>query len=160
MELSAEEVQETPEKGVQRKREASVDMGGEQNTLTRSRLWLCFPPPPGSSADSWTISPNSAISSKSSCRSEDRIQSPWIQPNGSPERDEDPRFVFLLFAAPVAFFARSSAVVLSFPMAVERRRREWRSRTRQRSKRKKKENGHAQCGRLGLAAFKGPLPSG
>ena len=82
MELSPEEIQETSKEGVWRKREAAVDMSGEQNTLTRSRLWLRFPL--GSRADSWTISPNSAISSKSSCRSEDRIQSPWIQPDGSP----------------------------------------------------------------------------
>ena len=43
MELSPEEIQETSKEGVWRKREAAVDMGGEQNTLTRSRLRLHLP---------------------------------------------------------------------------------------------------------------------
>ena len=40
VELSTEEVQEAPEEGVRRERKTPVDMGGEQYTLTRSRLWL------------------------------------------------------------------------------------------------------------------------
>ena len=158
MELGPKEIQETSKEGMRRKREDAVDMSREQNALTRSRLRLRFPP--GSRVASWTISPNSAISSKSSCRSEDQIQSPWIQPDGSPERDEDPRFIFLFFTAPVAFFARSSAAILSFPMAAEQRRREWMGWAKWRRERKKKGNEHARCECLGFAAFKGLLPSG
>ena len=45
----------------------------------------------------------------------ERIQSPWIQPCGRPDRDEDPpRLVALPFAFAVAFFARSKAAVFSF----------------------------------------------
>ena len=139
------------------KRETAVDLGGEQDTLTRSRLRS---PPSGRRADLWTISPNSAKSSKSSCRSEDRIQSPWIQPDGSPKRDEDPRFIFLFFAAPVAFFTHSNAAVLSFPMAAEQRCREWSCYARWRRERKKKGNEHARCECLGFTGFKGLLPSG
>ena len=43
MELGPKEIQETPEKRVRRKRETAVDMGGEQNTLTRPRLRLRLP---------------------------------------------------------------------------------------------------------------------
>ena len=43
MELGLEEIQETPEKRVRGKGETAVDMGGEQNTLTRSRLRLRLP---------------------------------------------------------------------------------------------------------------------
>ena len=43
VELGTEEVQETPEEGVRRKRVAPFDMGGEQYTLTRSRLRLHLP---------------------------------------------------------------------------------------------------------------------
>ena len=43
VELGTEEVQETPEEGVRTKREAPVDVGGEQYTLTRSRLRLHLP---------------------------------------------------------------------------------------------------------------------
>ena len=43
MELSPEEIQETSKEGVWRKRETAVDMGGEQNTLTRPRLRLRLP---------------------------------------------------------------------------------------------------------------------
>src|SRR3954464_14300482 len=47
----------------------------------------------------------------------DRIQSPWIQPCGSLDRDEDPpRLDARPFAVTAAFFARSRAVVLSFPI--------------------------------------------
>ena len=50
----------------------------------------------------------------------ERIQSPWIQPGGRPDLDEDPpRLVRLPFAFAVAFFARSSATVFSFPMATD-----------------------------------------
>ena len=43
MELGTEEVQEAPEEGVRRKREAPVDVGGEHYTLTRLRLRLHLP---------------------------------------------------------------------------------------------------------------------
>ena len=45
----------------------------------------------------------------------ERIQSPWIQPCGRPDRDEDPpRLVALPFTFAVAFFARSKAAIFSF----------------------------------------------
>ena len=40
MELCPEEVQKPSEERVRRKREALVDMSGEQDTLTRTRLRL------------------------------------------------------------------------------------------------------------------------
>ena len=43
MVLGPEEIQETLEKRVRRKRETAVDMSGEQNTLTRPRLRLHLP---------------------------------------------------------------------------------------------------------------------
>ena len=47
----------------------------------------------------------------------ERIQSPWIQPCGRRDRDEDPtRLVALPFAFAVAFFARSKAAVFSFTL--------------------------------------------
>ena len=71
----------------------------------------------------------------------DWIQSPWTQPFGRRDLDEDPpRLVDLPFAFSVAdaFFARSSAAVFSLTMAancarVGQRHREWR-RTRWRGK--------------------------
>ena len=57
----------------------------------------------------------------------DLIQSPWTQPFGRRDLDEDPpRLVALPFAFPVAdaFFARSSAAVFSFTMAVGETREE------------------------------------
>ena len=57
------------------------------------------------------------------------IQSPWIQPLGRPDREEDPpRLVAFPFAFAVAFFARSRAAVFCFPIiAGETRteRRHW-----------------------------------
>ena len=45
----------------------------------------------------------------------ERIQSPWIQPWGRLDSDEEPpRLVALPFAFAVAFFARSKATVFSF----------------------------------------------
>ena len=50
----------------------------------------------------------------------ERIQSPWIQPCGKRDRDEDPpRLVALPFTFAVAFFARSKAVVLSFTIVAD-----------------------------------------
>src|SRR3954462_12713821 len=47
----------------------------------------------------------------------ERIQSPWTQPCGSLDRDEDPpRLDALHFAVAVAFFARSRTAVFSFPI--------------------------------------------
>ena len=55
----------------------------------------------------------------------ERIQSPWIQPCGRPDRDEDPpRLVALPFAFAVAFFARSKAAVFSFTIVVGEARKE------------------------------------
>ena len=57
----------------------------------------------------------------------ERIQSPWIQPCGRPDRDEDPpRLGALPFAFTVAFFARSKAVVFSFTMVAGEAREEQR----------------------------------
>ena len=69
--LGSKEVHKTPEKGVRRKRKTTVDVGGEQDTLIRSRLRLHLP------SDNLTepsaTNPSSASSSRSSCRSEDPI---------------------------------------------------------------------------------------
>ena len=57
----------------------------------------------------------------------DWIQSPWTQPFGRRDLDEDPpRLVDLPFAFSVAdaFFARSSAAVLSLTMATDEAREE------------------------------------
>ena len=49
----------------------------------------------------------------------ERIQSPWIQPGGRPDRDNDPQGVFLPFAPTDMFFACSKAAIFSFTMAVK-----------------------------------------
>ena len=52
----------------------------------------------------------------------ERIQSPWIQPYGKRDRDEDPpRLVALpfTFVVAVAFFARSKAAVFSFTIVAD-----------------------------------------
>ena len=50
----------------------------------------------------------------------ERIQSPWIQPCGRRDRDEDPpRLVALPFTFAVAFLARSKAAVLSFTIVAD-----------------------------------------
>ena len=55
----------------------------------------------------------------------ERIQSPWIQPCGRPDRDEDPpRLGALPFAFAVAFFARSKAAVFSFTIVAGAARKE------------------------------------
>ena len=52
----------------------------------------------------------------------ERIQSPWIQPCGRRDRDEDPpRLGALPFACAVAFFARSKAAVFSFTIVANER---------------------------------------
>ena len=43
VELGTEEVQEAPEEGVRREQKTLVDVGGEEYTLTRSRLRLRLP---------------------------------------------------------------------------------------------------------------------
>ena len=58
----------------------------------------------------------------------ERIQSPWTQPFGRRDLDEDPpRLDGLPFAFPVvvAFFARSKAAVFSFTIVVGEAREEW-----------------------------------
>ena len=58
----------------------------------------------------------------------DRIQSPWTQPCGRRDLDEDPpRLVALPFAFPVAvaFFARSRAAVFSFTIVAVEAHEEW-----------------------------------
>ena len=44
MELHSEEVQEAPEKRMRRQRESTIDMGGEEDTLTIKRLGFDFFP--------------------------------------------------------------------------------------------------------------------
>ena len=58
----------------------------------------------------------------------ERIQSPWTQPCGRRDLDEDPpRLVALpfAFAVAVAFFAHSKAVVFSFTIVAGEAREEW-----------------------------------
>ena len=124
MELGPEEIQETPEKRMRRKGETTVDMGSKEDALTRPQLRLCLPLRQPHGPDINQTKVGQLV--QSSGRSEDWIQSPCIQPGGSADLDDDPRFVFLPFAAPVAFFTRSSTVVLSFTMVAGRRRRGWR----------------------------------
>ena len=55
----------------------------------------------------------------------ERIQSPWIQPCGRLDHDEElPRLVALPFAFAVAFFARSKAAVFSFTIVTGEARTE------------------------------------
>ena len=71
------------------------------------------------------VSPSFARSSRSFWVMVERIQSPWIQPCGRPDRDEDPpRLVALPFAFAVAFFARSKAAVFSFTIIASEARKE------------------------------------
>ena len=65
----------------------------------------------------------------------ERIQSPWIQPFGRPVREVDPpRLVAFPFDLVVAFFARSRAVVFSFPIITgETRTKRWREGESERS---------------------------
>lgn len=44
MELRSEEVQEAPEKRMRMQRESTIDMGGEEDTLTIKRLGFDFFP--------------------------------------------------------------------------------------------------------------------
>ena len=106
-----------------------VDVSGEENALTlpRPRLGLVPREPRRLVGDQ----PPSTRSSRSSWLIVERIQSPWIQPGGRPDLDEDPsQLVRFPFAFAVAFFARSSATVFSFPMAANRVRAELRRRER------------------------------
>ena len=59
----------------------------------------------------------------SSWRIVDRILSPWIQPRGRPDLEEDPpRLDFFPFAFAVAFFTRSKAAVFSFTIVADETR--------------------------------------
>ena len=125
VELGTEEVQEAPEEGVWREQKnRSTWVASSTHSPGRGCGSIS---PSGILAAPLAISPDSASSSRSSYRSKDRIQSPWIEPGGIPACDDDPRFCFLPFAAPIAFFKRSSTAVLSFTMVAERRRREQKS---------------------------------
>src|SRR3954470_6750154 len=65
------------------------------------------------------MTPPSTMSSRSSCRITDGIQSPWIQSLGRAVLEEDPpRADFFPFPCTAAFFARSRAEVLSFTIIV------------------------------------------
>ena len=44
MELRSEEVQEAPKKRMRRQRESTIDMGGEEDALTVTRLGFDFSP--------------------------------------------------------------------------------------------------------------------
>ena len=57
----------------------------------------------------------------------ERILSPWLQPCGMTDRDEDPpRLGALPFAFTVAFFARSKAAIFSFTIVAGEARTEQR----------------------------------
>ena len=79
----------------------------------------------------------------------DWIQSPWIQPFGRQDLDEDPpRLVDLPFAFSVAdaFFARSSAAVFSLAMvAGETREEKWCGGEGERTGRRRREQGEREC---------------
>ena len=119
---------------------------------------------PGNLQDPWAIKPPSARSSRSSFWIVDQSQSPWIQPGGRPDLDDDPRLVFFPFAAAVAFFTCSRAAVLSFPIATDCarmgqrrwkwRRMQWRSRGGRSGMRRTVQNTSTPM------PYKGPLPSG
>ena len=123
VELCTEEVQKPTKERVRRERETPIDVSGKQDTLTRSRLRLRLSLQ--QTCRSLCNQPGLLQLGQILLRIEDRIQSPWIQPGGNPERDDDPRLGFLPFAAPVAFLARSSAAVLSFTMVGKRQRWRW-----------------------------------
>ena len=87
-------------------------MGGEEDALTVTRLGFDFSP--RETRFMGNDSP-STMSSRSSCRITEGIQSPWIQSLGRAVLEEDPpRADFFPFPCTAAFFARSKADVLSF----------------------------------------------
>ena len=97
----------------------------------------------------------------------DWIQSPWTQPFGRQDLDEDPpRLVDLPFAFSVAdaFFARSSAAVFSLTMATGKaREEEWcggESERVGRRRRGQRENAEALFKKPSPDAFIRSLPSG
>ena len=97
----------------------------------------------------------------------DWIQSPWTQPFGRRDLDEDPpRLVDLPFAFSVAdaFFARSSAAVFSLTMAAgearEGRLCGGESERVGRRRRKQRENAKALFKKPSPGAFIRSLPSG
>ena len=97
----------------------------------------------------------------------DWIQSPWTQPFGRRDLDEDPpRLVDLPFALSVAdaFFARPSAAVLSLTMAAGKTREEklcgGESERVGRRRRKQRENAKALLKKPSPGAFIRPLSSG
>lgn len=157
MELCPGEVQKPTEERVWRKREAPVDMCGNQYTLARSRLWLPLslrqPRRPLCNQPGLLRVGQILLADK------DRIQSPWIQPGGNPERDDDPQLGFLPFAAPVAFLACSSAIVLSFTMVRKRRYQRRRRLTRCRSREERRRGRRAQCKHPAPSPYRGSLPS-
>ena len=97
----------------------------------------------------------------------DWIQSPWTQPFGRRDLDEDPpRLVDLPFAFSVAdaFFARSSAAVFSLTMAAGEMREEklcgGESERVGRRRREQRENAEALFKKPSPGAFIRSLPSG
>ena len=97
----------------------------------------------------------------------DWIQSPWTQPFGRRDLDEDPsRLVDLPFAFSVAdaFFARSSAAVFSLTMATGKAHEErlcgGESERVGRRRREQRENAEAQYKKSSPGAFIRSLPSG
>ena len=97
----------------------------------------------------------------------DWIQSPWTQPFGKRDLDEDPpRLVDLPFAFSVAdaFFARSSAAVFSLTMAAGETREEklcgGESERVGRRRREQRENAEALLKKPSPGAFIRSLPSG
>ena len=86
----------------------------------------------------------------------EQIQSPWIQPGGRPDRDNEPLTTFFPFTANDAFFACSRAAVFSFTIAVELGRAERRRGGQGEERRRRREKGDRMEGtipRIGLDAF-------
>ena len=99
------------------------------------------------------MTPPSTMSSRSSCRITDGIQSPWIQPLGRADLEEDlPRADLFPFPCAAAFFTRSRAEVLPFvivagevshgPAALGRERRWRKDLRRERGGRKEEKRAH------------------
>ena len=125
VELCPKEVQKSSKERVRRQGKSTVDVGGKENTLTLPRLRLRFlsRKPRRVIGDQ----PPSAKSSRSSWEILEWILSPWIQPLGRSDCEEDPpRLVAFPFDLAVAFFACSRAAVFSFPIfAGEMRTERW-----------------------------------
>lgn len=162
MELSTEKVQETPEKRMRREREATINMGSKQDTLTRPRLRLRLPLRQSHGPGNDQTGGGQLFQILLPEQRSDPIALDPTWHNA--DLNDDTRFIFFPFAAPVAFFARSSAAILSFTMVAGgalagwrcrgRKKMQWRSGERRRGLRAHSADASAPM------PFKDPLPSG